>query len=544
MVKTVKIYQKILRLFLLTVVPAVVFCVATYCFMLHKLNDVTVAEQRFKAQIMLENINGELERIKGQMQLAIISDDVQRAAYFKNEMSQFEYYKAISGVLEQLAVLSGISDYSDYARLYMYQNKNLVASDGFYDEEAESAFLDIAKNCSGGIVSIDGDVYLLQAESYISENNIPNAIIVVRLSRSKLKTAVKEFTMANGGNAELYIGDNLINDKTEDSRGVELSIAAGSDLKFIWNGADTIYKRKMSVTNLSFSMLTVVLICILIAFMIYVSKLINRPLVSLVDAFSAIEDGKFGYLISDTALDEFGYIYDSFNKMSTQLESEIANRIEQRVELQNAQFKELQAQINPHFMYNTLFLLKYLLNREKVESACDLCEYLGNYFRYTCHTKSGYVTVGEELEHIRNYLNIQKMRFGDGLDAETEAISEEAQSAIIPQLIIQPLVENAFKYVVDKKSMSLVRISVEKTEERLTIYVADNGNVTDEQIAEMNERLKSKDAGGRITATMNIDRRVKLKYGEKSGLTFSRSEFGGLLASIHIYCENGGIANV
>ena len=62
---------------------------------------------------------------------------------------------------------------------------------------------------------------------------------------------------------------------------------------------------------------------------------------SLVDAFSAIEDGKFGYLISDTALDEFGYIYDSFNKMSTQLESEIANRIEQRVELQNAQFKEL-----------------------------------------------------------------------------------------------------------------------------------------------------------------------------------------------------------
>ena len=148
----------------------------------------------------------------------------------------------------------------------------MVASDGFYDEEAESAFLDIAKNCSGGIVSIDGDVYLLQAESYISENNIPNAIIVVRLSRSKLKTAVKEFTMANGGNAELYIGDNLINDKTEDSRGVELSIAAGSDLKFIWNGADTIYKRKMSVTNLSFSMLTVVLICILIAFMIYVSK--------------------------------------------------------------------------------------------------------------------------------------------------------------------------------------------------------------------------------------------------------------------------------
>lgn len=211
-----------------------------------------------------------------------------------------------------------------------------------------------------------------------------------------------------------------------------------------------------------------------------------------------------------------------------------------------AEIVSLQSQINPHFLYNTLEVIRSeaIINRDF--EAAEMAEALANYFRYNISKKKDIVTVGEELDNIDNYISIQKRRFGDKIDYEIRYDSDEAQirSALMPKLTLQPLVENAIYHGIEKKAKGgTVTVHAVATKKRLIIRVVDDGPGMDHETLEAvraklrggeNELPGSKAAGEKHggIALANVNQRIQMLYGAYYGITFASTKGLGTEAEV------------
>ena len=211
-------------------------------------------------------------------------------------------------------------------------------------------------------------------------------------------------------------------------------------------------------------------------------------------------------------------------------------------EMHQAEIVSLHSQINPHFLYNTLEVIRSeaLINNDPV--AAQMAESLGSYFRYNISRRSDLVSLGDELDNVDNYILIQKKRFGDRVSYEVayHTDREEARGAQIPKLSLQPLVENAIFHGIEKKARGgIVSVHITVTEKRLIITVVDDGvGMKPEDVKELNRHIsdnsnvkKANDKGGGI-ALINVNRRIRMMYGDEYGLTFSSVEGVGTEAEI------------
>ncbi len=211
-------------------------------------------------------------------------------------------------------------------------------------------------------------------------------------------------------------------------------------------------------------------------------------------------------------------------------------------EMHKAEIISLQSQINPHFLYNTLEVIRSeaLINRDPV--AAQMAEALANYFRYNISLRSDVVSLGAELDNVNNYITIQKKRFGERVNYDVVYHSDrtEARGAQIPKLSLQPLVENAIYHGIEVKAKGgLVLVHVTVTDQRVIITVADDGaGMKPETLEELNRHIredipikKEDDKHGGI-ALMNVNKRIRMMYGEEYGLSFSSVERVGTEAEI------------
>ena len=178
--------------------------------------------------------------------------------------------------------------------------------------------------------------------------------------------------------------------------------------------------------------------------------------------------------------------------------------------------------------------------------AADMAEALANYFRYNISKKKDIVTLGEELDNIDNYISIQKKRFGNRINYKIVYHSEKelVRSALIPKLVLQPLVENSIYHGLEKKAKGgTVAVHITLTDERLIIQVEDDGPGMDQKTLEEVERRihgevssinneKSYRHGG--IALANIHKRIQMMYGENYGLTFSSTMNVGTEAELTV----------
>lgn len=211
------------------------------------------------------------------------------------------------------------------------------------------------------------------------------------------------------------------------------------------------------------------------------------------------------------------------------------NLREYQIELEKtkAEIISLQSQINPHFLYNTLEVIRSeaILNKDMV--AAEMAEALANYFRYNISKRKELVTLGEELDNINNYIMIQKKRFGERIQYKIRYYSEmdEARCAVIPKLTLQPLVENAIYHGIEKRAKGgTVQMNITVTQKRLIVIVEDDGpgmkqeelDLLDVQVNnnKINTKLNHNDRHGGIALT-NINQRIKMIFGKEYGLSFS-----------------------
>lgn len=193
---------------------------------------------------------------------------------------------------------------------------------------------------------------------------------------------------------------------------------------------------------------------------------------------------------------------------------------------QKAEFKALQFQVNPHFLFNALNTISYVC-REDSERARELLLTLANYFRYNLNYDAYFVPLEEELEHVRDYLEIEKARFEEKLLVTFEI--PEHMDVNIPTLILQPIVENAVRYGMNKDGKRIVKIRVEEEAKGYMVCVSDEGKGIAQEIL---QKLKSDEPIGNSIGLSNVHRRMKSLYGEENGLRI-KSSLQGTYVEMH-----------
>lgn len=275
-------------------------------------------------------------------------------------------------------------------------------------------------------------------------------------------------------------------------------------------------------------------------FVIYSYYVINKPLKKLVELMNQIEKNNFNINIDYATNDQFEYIFKGFKQMISSLKIYIEKIYEQELELNKSELKQLQSQINPHFLYNCFFNISKMCKIEDSESAMELSQKLAKYYMFITRNSNESIRLEEEYEHTKLYLDIQTIRFGNRVNIQMDKVPEELKNIKVPRIILQPLVENCYKYVFEKiGEQGELRIHVEgELGGYLKISIEDNGNlIIDKDIEYLNKSLVENEKRKETTGLFNVSRRLKLRFGEESGLSVERGGLGGLKIQLLIILE-------
>lgn len=274
---------------------------------------------------------------------------------------------------------------------------------------------------------------------------------------------------------------------------------------------------KLLLTTLLFSWL--ILLPVLVG-AYAISKNISRPIREMTAFIHHLEQNNFNGRLSLKTDDEIGELARSFNAM---LDSVQENQILRR----QAQLNALQKQIDPHFLFNTLEAVKALAIRQDTQAVCSALQSLGDMFRYnTNRDNSSVTTLQSELRHIRNYLLIQRLRFGERLCYEIQAQEELLECSTL-KFILQPIVENSIRYAMEPMECSyLLRITVRAQGEDVLIEIADNGpGIERERLERLRRFLENEGEQGDFGIGMkNIAQRLRLHFPGPYGLTIDSGE--------------------
>lgn len=270
---------------------------------------------------------------------------------------------------------------------------------------------------------------------------------------------------------------------------------------------------------------------VIIFFLCYVSRFIRRPVMTLNEAFSRMKSGEERVVIKEQSGSEFQDVYEGFNEMSQQLADNIQENYLSKINLQREQLKHLQAQINPHFLYNTLLFIKIRIRKKDMEGASRLAGLLSEYFRFMNRNRKDVIPLAEEMGCIMTYMNIQMERFSNRFFLQVDPCPEDMENIPVPRLLLQPLVENAVKYGVERvEKDGKIHVFFREDQNKLFFIIEESGvMIGEEEVENMNDRIQNPPEDTEITSTININRRIKLFYGEDCELRFERTPSGDLL---------------
>ncbi len=258
-----------------------------------------------------------------------------------------------------------------------------------------------------------------------------------------------------------------------------------------------------------------------------------EPINKLMVSMQYAGKGDYSMRLAVTGRDELSLIANQYNTMLTDLQQLTDNKTKIEAELREKELKALRNQINPHFLYNTLNTVKCIagINGDMKVSRCITL--LGGIIEPLYKNDTPIWTLQEELNNVKIYLDIMNVRYCNEISYEKD-VPEELENLFVMRFIIQPLVENAISHGFSTRSYKgAIRLSA-RMQVELLIYVEDNGTgMTDTQIVEYNEALnKCTDTGG--IGMMNVNRRLRLRYGDDYGITLSRSGKGGLCVVVKL----------
>lgn len=270
---------------------------------------------------------------------------------------------------------------------------------------------------------------------------------------------------------------------------------------------------------------------------------IHSSLGSMENTVRRIAEGRFGDRVSGMNVEELQELGDQINEMANQLETLIQETQQKSEHLAKAELRTMQAQINPHFLYNTLDTIVWQAESGKADEVVRLTRSLSDFFRISLSSGADWIPVPQELKHVSAYLSIQKTRYRDILDYEVDEC-EELQNIYMPKLLLQPLVENALYHgIKTKRGGGRIEVRVKVGRGTLTFTVKDNGKgMSVERLMAVQESLQEEtttpiqqamEPGYSGFGLRNVDLRIRLFYRKQKGLTI-RSDCDGTEVSFTI----------
>ena len=218
---------------------------------------------------------------------------------------------------------------------------------------------------------------------------------------------------------------------------------------------------------------------ILLAFMwlinTYIAKNVIYPIQRLVDSMAEVQNGWLHRVSMNVSDDEIGLLKNSYNAMLIEINQLIDELLQKEKTLRMAELDALQEQMKPHFLYNTLDMIRYMALENRTDEVYNMLETLGNFYRRFLSKGSTDLSLGEEIEIVKSYLSLQRTRFEDIFTDEYE-IEEGLSSIRVPRLILQPLVENSIYHGIRPKGEhGVIRVTVKRQEDFLFLSIYDNG---------------------------------------------------------------------
>jgi two-component system sensor histidine kinase YesM len=269
------------------------------------------------------------------------------------------------------------------------------------------------------------------------------------------------------------------------------------------------------------------------------SRSISNPIKKLAGVMKRIKNEEsIDIYLQTRNKDEVGVLYHSFNIMMKRIGSLLDDVYESSRKQKNAELKALQAQINPHFVYNTLDSINWIALCRKEEEISSMIVSLAHIMRYSIKNADEMLALAEEFNFVKRYIHIQSIRYNDNFDIRYET-EEELLKVPILKCIIQPLIENAILHGTEKSPRrGIIVLSLAAVDGNLQIKVSDNGagadtGVLNEYLAAVHTSLADSDGLG----IKNIHERLKMKFGNLYGLHYEPNPNDGITAIVTIPLE-------
>ena len=287
-----------------------------------------------------------------------------------------------------------------------------------------------------------------------------------------------------------------------------------------------------------FAIIAVTLVIFLLS--IYIPLSISKPIEKLSEVTKSVAEGDLTARAEVSAGGEVGTFSESLNTMIDKINELLQQVTDEQIRLRKAELELLQAQINPHFLYNTLDTIVWLAEGGDPKQVVGMVKSLSDFFRASLNQGKEVVTVREELVHVRSYLEIQQVRYQDIMTYNID-VSEDVYACLIPKITIQPLVENALYHgIKNKRGMGTITITGAVCDGKCILKVTDNGIGMDaDRLKKINDRINGIDAKkDEIFGLSNVNERIQLKFGKEYGITISSIYGDGTCVDIVLPLEN------
>lgn len=514
-------------------VPFSVVVIIGMVVLSNRITEETIDNQTDKVKYYSAIINADIARvIQSTNQLCANKFIVDFTGAWKGTMESgyyrlyYDAYRTLKEYRDTSICIDDIFIYLPYAGEVLSANQSIITEDGIYRTMREE-YMEKEQNFFH-----DGD-----ALYYLSQSS--NEMVTgIKVSLKDIRYTLKDYD--SEGSYDYFFVNALTKellDAEENIGDVGKMIYAGMD----WNrkGAQEIRigRRKYLVDRIGkdangfliliymdkseayaniydlykiWGVATLLLLLVPVVLGLRVRRIVNRPMEKLQKAMQMVERENYGYLLAMDESREFNYVFAQYNQMTEKVRNLIQEVLEKQVQVEQARYKQLQTQINPHFLFNSLYMGYRLAQSENCEAVGDLCMYLGDYFSVLTFVSNESISMEYELKFVNTYLCLNRMRFGAKLSYEVE-VQEGLEEDRLPPLLLQPLIENSISHGLEKCSHHcLIRVEIGKKEDRLHFVVEDDSNVmTQETMGELRQAINREKMPVKNFGLWNIQSRLK-----------------------------------
>ncbi|WP_051128185.1 sensor histidine kinase [Paenibacillus sp. HW567] len=474
-------------------------------------------------------------------------------------------------IQEKMMLQSGVTDIwpARYA-VYSQQNKDVISN---YDKPTGYDENYLKKNMSGKWTYSDGGngasgqskaFYWFYTDSIAPQGTFTGSDLVVEASFSYQNIQNMLDTYKAGGQGDPFFyhkGDAPILNRSADQQltgelityldehspdsstqhvvileGKKYLVSSVKSSNLDWYLVDIVPLERIlgpiSVSRDLFYVSMLLLFVVGISASILLYRNVQRPIMKLIKGLRRVQRGDYTVRLHTQDQNEFSFLFHRFNDMSHQIQDLIENVFNEKIRAREATLKQLQAQINPHFLYNCLGYIINMAQMKDEEAVVSMAYNLSAYYRYTTRMERDTATLDDEVKLLVNYLDIQKLRNGR-IEYHID-IPKEMLKHSIPRLLLQPIVENSVIHGVGKSySSGEIRISGEISGGCCRVYVDDDGpGLSPEQQEALNRKMREPLREEMGCGLWNTNQRIMHQFGNNSSLHFKESPLGGFRTEI------------